>query len=138
MPNRAAKLGSALIASLLASATVISMSPGETSAADECLSAPKETTPAGGHWFYRIEHPSNRHCWYVRSDAGATVKTAAEKPTALTKRSPNVATSAEMPGSIANARAELSDPKASLDQNTGSAASGQLPTAMPNSETGSV
>jgi hypothetical protein len=136
MPNRAAKLGSALIASLLASATVISMSPGETSAADECLSAPKETTPAGGHWYYRIEHPSNRHCWYVRNDAGATVKTAAAKPSALTRRSPNVATSAEMPGSVANARAELSDPKASLDQNTGSTASGQFPSAMPNSDTG--
>lgn len=135
MPNRAAKFGPMLIASFLASAAFISMSPGETSAADECLSAPKETTPAGGHWYFRIEHPSNRHCWYVRSAGGTAAKTAASKPSALTEISPNVATSADMPGSIANARAELAEPRAGRGQDTG-AATGRLPFAMANIGTG--
>ena len=33
--------------------------------ADECLSRPGATTPKGSHWFYRIERPSNRRCWYL-------------------------------------------------------------------------
>jgi hypothetical protein len=33
--------------------------------ADECLSRPGKTTPKGSHWFYRIERPSQRRCWYL-------------------------------------------------------------------------
>jgi hypothetical protein len=133
MRNRAAKLGSALIASFIASASFISMSYGETPAADECLSAPKDDTPAGSHWYYRVEHPSNRHCWYVRGANATVAKTEASAPPALTKPSPNVATSAEMPGSVANAHAELAEPRTRLDRGTG-AASGQFPAAMPNTD----
>jgi hypothetical protein len=136
MPNRAAKFGSALFASFLASAAFIPMSYGETPAADECLSAPKATTPTGGHWRYRIEHPSNRHCWYVRSGGDTAAKTAVSTPSALTKSAePNVATSADMPGSVANAHAELASSQTLSVQDT-RAASGQLPAAMANVDSG--
>jgi hypothetical protein len=130
MRNRAAKFGPAMIASFLATAAFIPMSYGETPAADECLSAPKAETPAGGHWRFRIEHPSNRHCWYLRTEGGSAVKTAAAKPPALTKpAASNVAGSADLPDSVADARAELAGPQSRLSQDTGPAA-GQTPATM--------
>lgn len=41
--------------------------------ADECLARPGTTTPKGSHWFYRIERPSNRRCWYL-GPAGQRVR----------------------------------------------------------------
>jgi hypothetical protein len=34
-------------------------------AADACLSSPTGHTPQGGHWYYRIDRATKRHCWYV-------------------------------------------------------------------------
>ena len=36
-------------------------------AADDCLAAPNRTSPAGTHWYYRIDRNSGRHCWYLRT-----------------------------------------------------------------------
>ena len=33
--------------------------------ADECQSRPGASTPRGSHWFYRLERPSGRRCWYL-------------------------------------------------------------------------
>jgi hypothetical protein len=65
MSNRTAKFVSAIFASLLAAAPFTTTSH---SAAAECLSGPKDQTPEGSHWYYRIEHPSERHCWYLRKE----------------------------------------------------------------------
>jgi hypothetical protein len=35
------------------------------SAADECRAKPGPAAPAGSHWFYRINRPDGRHCWYL-------------------------------------------------------------------------
>ena len=35
------------------------------SKADECLARPGTTAPKGSHWFYRLERPSQRRCWYL-------------------------------------------------------------------------
>jgi hypothetical protein len=79
-------------------------------AAGECLSGPKGDTPQGKHWYYRIEHPSKRHCWYLGDEGkrasreSATAKspeeTPAEKP--VPKRN-----SESMQPAVANARAEI-------------------------------
>ncbi|WP_156795725.1 hypothetical protein [Bradyrhizobium icense] len=37
-------------------------------AADNCLSAPKGATPAGSHWYYRIDRTTKRKCWYLREE----------------------------------------------------------------------
>jgi hypothetical protein len=65
MSNRTAKFVSAIFASLLAGAPLATISH---SAAAECLSGPKDQAPEGSHWYYRIEHPSERHCWYLRRE----------------------------------------------------------------------
>jgi hypothetical protein len=131
MPNRTAKFASALIAGVLASAALATVSHGATPAADNCLSSPKDGAPQGSHWYYRIEHPSNRHCWYLRGAHDAATQSAAPTASADPPASANPApptTATAMPGSVANARAELPSPQTRNDQGT-NAAAGQLPAA---------
>jgi hypothetical protein len=67
MSSRTAKFVSAMFASLLASAPLTTtVSHGAVApAADECLSGPKGQTPQGGHWYYRVDRSTKRHCWYL-------------------------------------------------------------------------
>jgi hypothetical protein len=89
MSNRTAAIALAAITgcvSIISIATSASGNPASapsgsattaTSAtADECLAAPKATTPAGAHWYYRVEKGTKRKCWYL-GDAGAKTKKAA-------------------------------------------------------------
>jgi len=41
-------------------------------ATDSCLSAPKGATPAGSHWYYRLDRVTKRQCWYLREEGDAT------------------------------------------------------------------
>src|SRR5467141_2630260 len=68
MPNRTAKFASAIFASLLAGVPITTISHSAAGADDECLSSPKDQTPQGGHWYYRIDHATKRHCWYLKED----------------------------------------------------------------------
>ena len=34
-------------------------------AKDDCLAGPNATSPAGSHWYYRLELPAHRKCWYL-------------------------------------------------------------------------
>lgn len=127
MPNRTAKFVSAVIAGLCAGIPLTaSQSATPAPAADECLLAPKGETPEGGHWYYRIEHPSNRHCWYLRGEGDARTQNAASNAPAPAKPvSPTPDTT--IPGSVANARAELTS-RAVVDQDK-AANTGQVPAA---------
>jgi hypothetical protein len=106
MQSRTAKFASAIFASLLAGAFLATISHGEARAADDCLSGPKDQTPQGSHWYYRIDHATKRHCWYLRAEsekpskAIASTSPSSEKPT-----EPNAET-AKL-SSIADAHAEL-------------------------------
>jgi hypothetical protein len=94
MPNRTAKLVSALFFSFLAGVPLIAASCETAHAAEDCLAAPKDETPAGSHWYYRMEHGSKRHCWYVRPEHDKA------SPRAAAVDSP-------APRSLADAHAEL-------------------------------
>ena len=37
---------------------------GETKG-DECRAKPDGSSPAGLHWYYRVDRANNRHCWYL-------------------------------------------------------------------------
>jgi hypothetical protein len=133
MPNRTATFVSAIVASLCAGAFLNASLNAPALAADECLAAPKGQTPEGRHWYYRIEHPSNRHCWYLREEGDAHAQAAPSNSSAsATQASPNqdaaIKQDAAMPGSVANARAELTSPRAPLDQDA-PANTGQVPAA---------
>jgi hypothetical protein len=111
MPNRTAKFVSAIFAGLLGGIPLATIS---YSAAADCLAGPKDGAPEGSHWYYRIDHPSNRHCWYLRREG--------EKSSQLSvKPAPSKAEPA-MQRSVADARAELPQPQTRVEQETGLAA----------------
>jgi hypothetical protein len=114
MSHRAAKFASAILASFLANAPLTTISYSTASAADDCLTEPKDQTPQGSHWFYRLEHGTKRHCWYLRDENDKLSQTA---PTnilpAVKPASPNPQTTAQH--SLADARAELPLPQTRFD-----------------------
>jgi hypothetical protein len=65
MSNRTAKFVSAIFAGLLASVALTTESNSAAPAADECLSGPSNPAPEGGHWYYRVDRATKRHCWYL-------------------------------------------------------------------------
>jgi hypothetical protein len=128
MPNRTVKFISAVIASLCAGVPLTaSQSATPAPAADECLLAPRNETPDGSHWYYRIEHPSNRHCWYLREEGDAHAQNAASNSSASAQPVSPTPDKA-MPGSVANAHAELTSPRAGVDRDR-AANTGQVPAA---------
>jgi hypothetical protein len=139
MPNRTAKFASAIVASLLASAPLAAESQSATPAADDCLTAPKEQTPQGNHWYYRLEHGTKRHCWYLRKEGDARSQAASPSSTASAKPvAPKTETATQgtaMQGSVANARAELRAPQTRDEPDTNVATTGQQPSAAAASTT---
>jgi hypothetical protein len=99
MPNRTAKLISAIFVNVLAGIPLATMARGETANAEDCLTSPKAETPAGSHWRYRTDHVNKRSCWYLRQEGGGVSQ-------ALPQSSPPAPPPAAKP-SIADARAEL-------------------------------
>lgn len=118
MPNRNAKFVSAVFAGVLAGSNFIPALNDSAHAEDTCLAAPNAQTPHGSHWYYRIEHGTKRHCWYLREEGDAHSQSAAatsspapaSPPPAPAKPAPAQADTA-MQGSVANARAELPWPQ---------------------------
>jgi hypothetical protein len=113
MPNRTAKFVSAVFVCLVAGAALTTISHAEP-APDDCLAGPKDHTPQGAHWYYRIEHPSNRHCWYLKDEHDKVAQTAPSNATAPAKPIAPT-TDAAMPRSIADAHAELPAPETPAD-----------------------
>jgi len=113
MSNRTGIIASAVAASFVSFISITSMpANAEPAAENECLAAPKATTPAGAHWYYRLEKGTKRKCWYL-ADEGAKVRQTkditsppiAETPT--TEEGVPPPKNKPMQKSVANARAEL-------------------------------
>ena len=120
MPDRAAKIVSAIFVSALAGAALAAVSHDAARAADDCLAAPKGETPEGSHWYYRIEHGTKRHCWYLRAEGETPSQAAAPNSSGPAKPVAPIA-AAPMQRSVANAHAELL-PKTTIERPTGSGA----------------
>jgi hypothetical protein len=131
MSNRTAKFVSAVFASILAGAPLATLSHGAEPAADDCLSAPKGPTPSGGHWYYRIDRATKRHCWYLGDEKEKLSRAAPKTSAPVTDPgSPQNETATQQ--SIADARAELPWPQTRVEPETG-LTTGQLnPAAAAN------
>src|SRR5260370_27095846 len=137
MSNRTAKFVAAIFASFLAGTAVAPLSydaaraGNEAQAADNCLAGPKGQTPAGGHWYYRIDHTTKRHCWYLGDEREKVARDARQeppsqaKPVAANPVSPQKEATTQR--TIADARAELPLPQAQIEPT--SPANGQWPAA---------
>jgi hypothetical protein len=122
MPNRTAKFLFAIFAGLLAGApltTVSHSAPAEE--ADKCLAGPKGTPPQGGHWYYRVERTTKRHCWYIGDEKEKVTRAAPASSSAsadsASPASPPKNTAAQK--AIADARAELPPPQMQAEPETG-------------------
>jgi hypothetical protein len=103
MSIRTAKFASIILASLLAGVPLTTIS---YSAPNDCLSAPKDETPEGSHWYYRIDRITKRHCWYLREEVGKPLQiTAPNSPPSAKPPSPKMEATTQR--TIADARAEL-------------------------------
>jgi hypothetical protein len=119
MPNRTTKFVSALFASLLAGAplTTASHSAPAPAEAEKCLAGPKGTPPQGGHWYYRVERATKRHCWYI-GDEKEKVARAAPANSSASADSASPASppkNAATQRTIADARAELPLPQMQVE-----------------------
>ena len=105
MPNRTKTAVSPIFAAFLASVFSTAIACAAARAADDCLSEPKHQTPPGGHWYYRIDGPNHRKCWFL-GDEGQKVSQAGSprpsSPLLLPRR-----TAAAIQPSVADAHAEL-------------------------------
>ena len=117
MSKRTAKFVSAIFASLLLGAPLVTASHGAPAEADKCLSGPKGAPPAGGHWYYRVDRATKRACWYI-GDAKEKLARAAPETSPPAANSASPPDSASTQSSIANARAELPLPQSRVEPDT--------------------
>lgn len=123
MSNRSAISVAALFASILAAASLTSVTEIRAqAAADNCLAAPKEKTPAGSHWYYRLERGTKRQCWYLRDENDKSARAAPQEPSADDAPESAAADPAPPPPrpvvrkSVANAHAELAAAQQRVEQ----------------------
>jgi hypothetical protein len=122
MSNRSALSVAAVLASILAGSGFISVTDIRAqAAADNCLTAPKDKTPAGGHWYYRLERGTKRQCWYLRDENDKSARAAPRDSSADAEDSAPAEAAPPTPRpvvrkSVANAHAELTSPQLPVEQ----------------------
>ena len=118
MPQRTAKFMFAIFAGLLLGTPLVTASHGEPAKTEKCLSRPKGTPPAGGHWYYRTERATKRRCWFIGDAKEKHARRVAPETSAPAANSASPPESADTQPSIANARAELPLPRARVEPDT--------------------
>src|SRR5713226_8810158 len=81
MPRRMIVIVPAVLVMLFAAVWLTAGSSLAGPAADECISRPAASEPAGSHWYYRVNRADHRHCWYL-GPVGAKVRSHARETTA--------------------------------------------------------
>ena len=111
MTNLAVKFLSAVSVGIVASAPIAMIPLSAAGAAEECITTPKDETPPGKHWYYRIERGTKRHCWYLREEGETSSQAASSRP--ARRAAPEVAPDREtkLARSAADAHAELPLPQ---------------------------
>jgi hypothetical protein len=77
MPSRTAKFAYAIFVSLLVGLPPTTSAQAAPETEDECLSSPKDQSPPGSHWYYRIDRATKRQCWYLKEAEERLSQTAA-------------------------------------------------------------
>jgi hypothetical protein len=111
MTNLAVKFLSAVSVGIVASAPIAMIPLSASGAVEECLTTPKDETPAGKHWYYRSERGTKRQCWYLRDEGETSSQTTTSRP--AWRAAPEVAPdrAAKLARSAAGAHAELPLPQ---------------------------
>lgn len=101
MTNRTMSLLPAVAVAMLAGAAAVTIESKPASAADECLAKPAGT-PAGKHWFYRVDRATKKQCWYLRDDDRAS-----QGASLVTRKLASHRDRTALSSSAADARAEI-------------------------------
>jgi hypothetical protein len=118
MSNRLGKRLSTLGVALFTGGMLAITVHGSARADDTCLVKPGATTPRGGHWHYRVEPGTKRHCWYLGEGRGKTALETSARPSPSASASDKPAMRSSAPPlrpSITNAHAELDDATSAND-----------------------
>lgn len=115
MKTRAAKFVAATIASILSSANALAApedaaSENTQQPVEQCLTSPRDYTPPGTRWRYRVERSTGRHCWFLKDEVEKSAGKASGQSTAATEE-PTPAPSRRKSAAsrtVSDARAELS------------------------------
>jgi len=91
---------------VMPAAVVLTTQASGNETTPQCSSKPGASTPAGRHWYYRINHANNQHCWYLAAE-GLPVRT--HRPRLLATTSPESA-----PPAAVQQRAVAAEPAAAL------------------------
>jgi hypothetical protein len=85
-----------VVAVLLVASAGVSLNPADARAEANCLAAPGAQAQPGRHWFYRIDRPQQRKCWYLRAQgaAEATAKVPPKPHVHIASAAPEVKSSA--------------------------------------------
>jgi hypothetical protein len=101
----------------MVSATVLPTTQASLSepAAEQCKPSPGASAPRGSHWYYRINHSTKQHCWYLGPDGthvkAHTTTAASESPPSARQTNLAEADSVPTPDAAA-APAEAAQPAA--------------------------
>jgi hypothetical protein len=107
MTNRVMAIAPRIVlAGVVAGAAAATLHFHPASAADDCLTKPKGTAPAGQHWYYRSDRATKRQCWYLGDEAshGASLNER-KSAAAVTRRHRQ-----ELSQAAADAHAEFASP----------------------------
>jgi hypothetical protein len=100
-----AKFASALFVGIVAGAAWTAL-PQQAAQAADCLTEPKNETPQGQHWYFRIERGTGRHCWYTRGEDEKSARVDTPDPAPAEKVTPK-RTEAATTRAISDAHAEI-------------------------------
>jgi hypothetical protein len=80
----------AISAGMIAAALAVASSPA---AAADCVTEPNRDAPVGQHWYFHLDHATDRKCWYLHATvpAGAAEAPAMELQSVHPQRRPAVA-----------------------------------------------
>src|SRR5262249_9358927 len=67
----------------------------------------KHQTPPGAHWYYRIDRPNHRKCWFLGDEGQKVSQAGSPRPSASSPSPLQRQTAAPIQPSLADAHAEL-------------------------------
>jgi hypothetical protein len=128
MTNLAVNFLFAVSVGIVASAPITMIPLSTAGAAEECITTPKDETPPGEHWYYRVERGTKRHCWYLREEGETSSQAATSTPR---RAAPEVAPDREtiLARSAADAHAELPLPQTLVEDDLKTPATSVYPSA---------
>ncbi len=83
--------------------------------ADECLAGPNSPSPPGSHWYYRLEHPSQRKCWYLGPEGREVHATSAKVRVAAKASAATKTATAKVKTNAASQTVPADKPSASVE-----------------------